>query len=394
MAISAVAISARRPRSDARPFDALRRDRLHRAGRRRARAPVHGFEERRARRRRAARSQRQRRADRRRRFVAGAGGDEVEGRPAWRRRVRRRLAGAQTDQDRRRSLAGEIVAFGARRRLGRGERRPRAEGALGAAQPSTPKSSTTSRLWSAASRRAARAAGSPRAPRRFRRPRRRCKRGRPTRTLPGSIRSRPRAWRAATQFNFAAKRSGDAADVNFSLDAGDGSALMRQLGVAAAAGGGGRAHLEGSAKGRWDLGFDTLASGTLSGADFTWRGRLRPTADADEASLFGSATLKADDVSGLLAALGLAKSGGVAAPVDLSADSRLARRPARVAAPDRKRGGIESRRQADLAARRGRGGRSRRRAGAVDRRRNAGLEGGSRAAICRSTAPTSPACSA
>ena len=122
------------------------------------------------------------------------------------------------------------------------------------------------------------------------------------------------------QFNFAATRSGDAADVNFSLDAGDGSALMRQLGVAAAAGAGGRAHLEGSAKGRWDLGFDALASGTLSGADFTWRGRLRPTADAGEASLFGSATLKAGDVSGLLASLGLAKSIGVAAPVDLSAD--------------------------------------------------------------------------
>jgi hypothetical protein len=125
------------------------------------------------------------------------------------------------------------------------------------------------------------------------------------------------------QFNIAAKRSGDAADVNFSLDVGDGSALMRQLGVAAAASGGGKAHLEGSAKGRWDLGFDTLASGTLSGADFVWRGRLRPTADAGEASLFGSATLKAGDVSGLLAALGLAKSGGVAAPVDLSADLAL-----------------------------------------------------------------------
>ncbi len=125
------------------------------------------------------------------------------------------------------------------------------------------------------------------------------------------------------QFNLAAKRSGDAADVNFSLDAGDGSALMRQLGLAAVASGGGKAHLEGSAKGRWDLGFDTLAAGTLSGADFTWRGRLRPTADAGEASLFGSATLKAGDVSGLLGALGLAKSGGVAAPVDLSADLAL-----------------------------------------------------------------------
>ena len=125
------------------------------------------------------------------------------------------------------------------------------------------------------------------------------------------------------QFNLAAKRSGEAADVNFSLDASDGSALMRQFGVAAAAGAGGRSHLEGSAKGRWDLGFDTLASGTLSGADFTWRGRVRPTADAGEASLFGAATLKAADVSGLLAALGVAKLGGVAASVDLSADLAL-----------------------------------------------------------------------
>ena len=73
---------------------------------------------------------------------------------------------------------------------------------------------------------------------------------------------------------------------------------------------------------------------------------------ADEASLFGSATLKANDVSGLLAALGLAKPGGVAAPVDLSADLALRGGQLAAAAPDGKRGGVESRRQADLAARR------------------------------------------
>jgi len=142
-------------------------------------------------------------------------------------------------------------------------------------------------------------------------------------SVPGLDSVKAEGQAGATQFNFAAKRSGDAADVNFGLDAGDASALMRQFGVAAAASASGRAHLEGSAKGRWDLGFDTLASGTLSGADFTWRGRLRPTAGADEASLFGSATLKTNDVSGLLAALSLAKSGGVAAPLDLSADLAL-----------------------------------------------------------------------
>ena len=105
---------------------------------------------------------------------------------------------------------------------------------------------------------------------------------------------------------------------------------------------------------------------------------LRPTADAGEASLFGTATLKAGDVSGLL---------GGARPRQVwrrrragrsFGRPRLARRPARAAAAERKRGGIESRRQADLAAGRGRRGRSGRRAGAVDRRRNTGLEGGNR----------------
>jgi len=128
----------------------------------------------------------------------------------------------------------------------------------------------------------------------------------------------------ATQFSLAAKRSGDLADATFTLDSGDGSALMRQLGLAAAAAATPRAHLEGSAKGGWSAGFDTQATGTLSGADFTWRGRALPTAEAGDASLFGAATLKTGDVSGLLVALGLARQpGAVAAPVDLAVDVAL-----------------------------------------------------------------------
>src|SRR5580692_9959694 len=71
-----------------------------------------------------------------------------------------------------------------------------------------------------------------------------------------------------------------------------------------------------------DLGFDVRASGSLAGADIAWTGRVKPEARAEEASVFGSATLKADNVSGLLAALGLAKS-GVNAPIDLRADLAL-----------------------------------------------------------------------
>ena len=125
-----------------------------------------------------------------------------------------------------------------------------------------------------------------------------------------------------TQFTFSAKRSGDAADVNVALDAADGAALMRQFGLTNQ-GAAAPTHLEASAKGRFDLGFDVRANGNLAGSAVTWVGRFMPTASAEEASLFGSATLKSDNVSGLLVALGLTKAGALAAPVDLSADLAL-----------------------------------------------------------------------
>ena len=125
-----------------------------------------------------------------------------------------------------------------------------------------------------------------------------------------------------TQFNLSAKRSGDSADVSLTLDAADGSALMRQFGLATVAGAG-QTHLQASAKGRWDLGFDVQASGALAGANVVWTGRVKPTASAEEASLFGSGTLKADNAAGLLTALGIAKNAVVAAPVDLKIDMAL-----------------------------------------------------------------------
>ena len=117
-----------RPRSrlDPRPFQAQRRDRLHRAGRRRTGATVHGFEA-------ATRSTSTRCPIST--LSAGLIGDadlslaleanEVARRTPRRRGLRRRLAGAQADQDGRRLLAGEILAVRAWRRLGRGERRAR-----------------------------------------------------------------------------------------------------------------------------------------------------------------------------------------------------------------------------------------------------------------------------
>lgn len=140
-------------------------------------------------------------------------------------------------------------------------------------------------------------------------------------SVPGLDSIKAQGSAGQTQFAFTAKRSGDTADVNVVLDAADGSALMRQFGVATG-GAAGKAHLEGSAKGRMDLGFDVRASGSLAGADIAWTGRVMPEASAQDAAVFGSATLKADNVSGLLAALGLAKN-GVDAPINLTADFAL-----------------------------------------------------------------------
>jgi hypothetical protein len=141
-------------------------------------------------------------------------------------------------------------------------------------------------------------------------------------SVPGLDSIKAQGSAGATQFTFAAKRSGDAADVSVALDATDSAALMRQFGLAAD-GAATRAHLEASAKGRFDLGFEVRANGSLAGSDVTWTGRFKPTASAQDASVFGSATLKADNVSALLAALGLTKAGALDAAVDLTADLTL-----------------------------------------------------------------------
>ncbi|MGD1035882.1 MAG: AsmA family protein [Roseiarcus sp.] len=128
-----------------------------------------------------------------------------------------------------------------------------------------------------------------------------------------------------SQFTFKAERSGEAAAgvaATFALDAPEGAALLRQVGLKAPSVSSGRARIEASANGRWDSGFDAQVAASIAGANFTWRGRVRPDAKTeDDAVLFGAATVRADNVMPVLATLGLgAPVATPIVPVDLSGD--------------------------------------------------------------------------
>ncbi len=127
-----------------------------------------------------------------------------------------------------------------------------------------------------------------------------------------------------THFTLTAQRAREPGRVvaSLTLEAPDGGALIRQFGLKAPAAPSGAARIEGSAAGGWTDGFDARLSASISGADLGWRGRFAPEAQGDDAAiLFGAATMKTDDVSALLAALGLGpSSAGPPTPVDLSAD--------------------------------------------------------------------------
>ncbi len=128
-----------------------------------------------------------------------------------------------------------------------------------------------------------------------------------------------------SQFTFKVERSNGAATgmvATFALDAPEGATLLQQIGLKAPSVPSGRARIEASANGRWDNGFDARASASIAGANFTWRGRVRPDAAVgDDALLFGAVTMKADNVMPLLATLGLgAPAATTAVPVDLAGD--------------------------------------------------------------------------
>ena len=107
------------------------------------------------------------------------------------------------------------------------------------------------------------------------------------------------------------------------LDAPDAGAFLRQLGFVGSAVPSGKAHIALHATGAWGAGYDVEATGVLSGADVSATGRFAPTAEGDEARLFGSAKLKSGNVVPLASALGLAPPGGVIGPVEASTDLTL-----------------------------------------------------------------------
>ena len=114
----------------------------------------------------------------------------------------------------------------------------------------------------------------------------------------------------------------NAIGVDMSLDAAEGGALLKQLGLRSPANPMGRARAALNATGDWTSGFDGNATASLTGADFSASGRFAPeNADPSAAILFGKANLKSDNAMPLLSALHFAATtAGFNMPVDLSAD--------------------------------------------------------------------------
>ena len=86
---------------------------------------------------------------------------------------------------------------------------------------------------------------------------------------------------------------------------------------------GGAGHVELKASGAWASGFDVDASASLGGVMLSGRGRYAPTAEGDDARLFGSVKLVGANVAPLAAVLGLAPSSAAIGPVEASADLTL-----------------------------------------------------------------------
>ena len=131
--------------------------------------------------------------------------------------------------------------------------------------------------------------------------------------------------RATLSLEPEAKGGGDA--LGLVLDSADYAALMRQLGLGAAppapGSSGAAGHLELKASGAWASGFDVDASASLGGVTLSGRGRYAPTAEGDDARLFGSVKLAGDSLAPLATVLGLAPAGAAIGPVEASADLTL-----------------------------------------------------------------------
>ncbi len=130
--------------------------------------------------------------------------------------------------------------------------------------------------------------------------------------------------RATLSLGPAAKGGGEA--LGLVLDSPDSAALIRQLGLGSAVAtgpNGGAGHVELKASGAWASGFDVDASASLGGVMLSGRGRYAPTAEGDDARLFGSVKLVGANVAPLAAVLGLAPSSAAIGPVEASADLTL-----------------------------------------------------------------------
>jgi len=127
-----------------------------------------------------------------------------------------------------------------------------------------------------------------------------------------------------TQFTIALdpRPKGGGSALTVGLDSPNSGALMRQFGLRAAPAGSGRAHLVVNAAGDWAQGYDIDATASLAGSDLAWRGRLLPSAEGDDAKLFGAAKIEAANLAPLAAALGLAPANGAAlGPAEIGFDA-------------------------------------------------------------------------
>ncbi len=129
--------------------------------------------------------------------------------------------------------------------------------------------------------------------------------------------------RTRARFALEPRPKGDGQIATLDLDSPDSGALLHQLGLGGTTVPSGPGRLALRAAGSRAAGYDVDASGALAGADVSARGRFLPTAEGDEARLFGSVKLKGANVAPLASALGLAPPGGAIGPVESGADVTL-----------------------------------------------------------------------
>ena len=119
------------------------------------------------------------------------------------------------------------------------------------------------------------------------------------------------------------RAKGDGEAMTLVLDSPNSGALLRQLGLEGAKAADGPGHVELHASGGWQQGYDVDGAASLAGSALSGRGRYAPSAEGDQARLFGSAKLAGANLVPLASLLGLAPAVGAIGPVDATADVTL-----------------------------------------------------------------------